>query len=165
MNVHDGVVAHQADSSLWKAIVKLWPKLQHMFWALGDGNNINVWREKWLDENSRICEMVEYRPEDMRELKIVDIIDEHGSWNYAMMQQHIPHNMLQKAGRDVMLWPGNNMSQFTLHSAYEKLAENDIDRVQLTDRAWTRIWRIPTVERVRVFAWIIKHDRLLTNAR
>jgi hypothetical protein len=64
-----------------------------------------------------------------------------------------------------MLWPGNNLGQFTVSSAYNKLECGMRMSAQHTDQLWTKIWRIPSLERVRVFMWLIKHDLILTNFR
>jgi hypothetical protein len=174
--VKEGLVAHQADSNLWKTLVTLWPKLQeYVYWAVGNGRSINVWNDRWIDEGIRICDVVEHIPEAIKGWKIADIIDETGSWNFDMLHQFFPDTLLQKLyaivpphdtnGDDVMLWPGNNLGQFTVSSAYNKLECGMRMSAQHTDQLWTKIWRIPSLERVRVFMWLIKHDRILTNFR
>lgn len=42
--INDEVSTRQTDSSLWKAIVKIWPKLNEICcWSLGDGKSVDVW--------------------------------------------------------------------------------------------------------------------------
>jgi hypothetical protein len=40
---------------------------------------------------------------------------------------------------------------------------NDIPQVE--SNVWQRLWHIDAAERVRAFVWILKHNRLMTNAR
>ncbi|MCH88382.1 ribonuclease H, partial [Trifolium medium] len=123
-NARDGVIAHQTDSVLWKAIVNLWPQLQqHVYWAVGDGQKINVWKDKWLDDKSRICDLIGSVPEDVQSWKLLDIINDQGEWNFNKLHQYVPNNTMQKIkaivpphannGCDEMLWPGINMGHFT----------------------------------------------------
>jgi hypothetical protein len=44
-----------SDSFLWKALARLWPELEfHRCWAVGNGSNVNVWTDKWIDDNTRL---------------------------------------------------------------------------------------------------------------
>ncbi|MCI07072.1 ribonuclease H, partial [Trifolium medium] len=48
---HGEVIDRSNDSHLWKAIVKLWPKLEeHSFWATGNGMNANICSDVWIDK-------------------------------------------------------------------------------------------------------------------
>lgn len=52
-----------ADSSLWKAIVALWPYLvDGEYWAVGKSDSVSVWYDRWISadiiklSNTTICQ-------------------------------------------------------------------------------------------------------------
>jgi mannosylglycoprotein endo-beta-mannosidase len=50
-NSGDDIVAKAADSSLWKAIVRLWPRVDEVsYWLVGDGRLIKAWDMAWFDK-------------------------------------------------------------------------------------------------------------------
>lgn len=46
------VVAKGYDSSLWKALVQLWPKMdKHAFWVVGNDRSTLSWHSRWFNED------------------------------------------------------------------------------------------------------------------
>jgi hypothetical protein len=73
------LVVKHTDSNLWKAIVTLWPNLiEHEYWAVGNDTSINFWTDKWIDDNSRICDLVTTIPDQARRWKLCDVVDNEG---------------------------------------------------------------------------------------
>jgi hypothetical protein len=70
-----------------------------------------------------------------------------------------PH---ENQGEDVQLWPGTSMGEFTVAAAYQALTGATTNE---NDMKWTKIWKIDSIERIKVFVWQLVHDRLLTKAR
>lgn len=43
------------DSPLWKGVAKVWPFLsKEEWWAIGNGQSVNLWSDKWIDDNTRL---------------------------------------------------------------------------------------------------------------
>jgi mannosylglycoprotein endo-beta-mannosidase len=161
------------DSSLWKAIAKSWPNMQlHRYWSIGDGSRVKFWSDKWIDGNTRFSELEINIPEASRHWMVKDVVLPNGEWNFNMIRNMVPNFVIQKMhaivpphenqGEDVQLWPGTSMGEFTVAVAYQALTgattnENDMN--------WTKIWKIDSIERIKVFVWQLVHDRLLTKAR
>lgn len=49
---------------------------------------------------------------------------------------------------------------FTIRSAYLMLRRENIND---TWKGWKRIWRLKAQERIKVFMWLLAHDKTLTN--
>jgi hypothetical protein len=165
--------ANPNDSPLWKAIVKIWPKIElHRCWSIGDGATINFWTDKWIDEHTRISDFKDSIPATTSCWKVKDVVLPTGDWNYNMLQNVIPHPLIQKfyaivpphdsQGKDVALWPGTNTGGFTVSAAYHLLTG---DTMKQADKKWTQVWKIEGMERIKVFLWQLVHDRLLTKSR
>jgi ribonuclease HI len=161
------------DSSLWKAIAKSWPKLeQHRCWAVGDGHKVSLWDDVWLNENQRLSDFDIVIPTNARNWKLKDIVDDRGNWRFDMINNIVPVNIIHRLyaivppntdnGIDMLVWPGNRMGEFTVSSAYDMLAKNQMDG---NTTRWRRIWKLGVIERIRVFVWQISHDRLLTKQK
>lgn len=54
------------------------------------------------------------------------------------------------------------MGDFTVSSAYNKI--NYIPNSH-SDDMWKQIWNIKSPERIKVFMWLVAHNRLTTNMR
>ncbi|MCH84271.1 RNA-directed DNA polymerase (Reverse transcriptase), partial [Trifolium medium] len=172
-NATTELVVKHTDSNLWKTIADLWPRLiEHEYWAVGNGSSINFWTDKWLDDNTRIGDLVSVIPEEARGWKVSDVVTNEGEWNFDLISTTTPGEVINKLRSvvppshdnelDVQLWPGNRMGVFTVAEAYRRLAGF---HMQQEARQWKQVWRIEATERVRVFIWQIMHDKLLTNWR
>jgi ribonuclease HI len=167
------ISVNTSDSSLWKALAKSWTNLNlHRCWSIGDGYKVNFWTDKWLDESTRICDHVDYIPEAVCQLTVKDVTDSAGEWNFHMIQNLIPPHISEKLhaivpphdsqGSDMLFWPGTTSGLFSVSSAYHIIAG---DTTKEAERRWMQIWKIKSIERVRVFIWQLVHDRLLTKSR
>jgi ribonuclease HI len=161
------------DSSLWKAITKCWDSLElHRCWAIGDGSRIRFWSDKWIDESTRLNELQVVIPETTCQWKVQDVVTTNGEWNFNMIRSVVPNIVVKRLhdivpphpsqGEDTPLWLGMNNGQVTVSAAYH-LITGDI--VKENDKKWNQIWRIDSIERIRVFIWQLTHDKLLTKAR
>jgi hypothetical protein len=161
------------DSPLWKAIAKSWTKLEaHRYWSIGDGNKPNFWTGKWIDGSTRISDFMQEIPEGTRRWKVKDVASTTGEWNFGLIQDLVPSSIVQKMHavvppntsheEDVMLWPGTNTGQFTVAAAYHLIAGDISNNV---DKKWHQIWKLDSMERIRVFIWLLVHNRLQTKAR
>jgi hypothetical protein len=161
------------DSTLWKTIAKCWPKLEfHRCWSVGDGNKTNFWTNKWVVDHTRISDLQEHISEEVQGWKVKEVVSPTGEWNLDMLQNLVPTSIIQKLQaivpphtsheEDVQLWPGTNTGQFTVSAAYHLITG---DAMKCGEKKWSQIWKINSMERVRVFIWQLVHDRLMTNTR
>ncbi|GAU22321.1 hypothetical protein TSUD_106490 [Trifolium subterraneum] len=110
-------------------------------------------------------------PNDLYGARVCDLVDAHGNWNWALLQNWMPNQLQHKIaavvpphsdnGRDEQLGVGGKFGEFSVATMYNKLRGfNKTD----ADPVWNRIWKLGVTERVRSFVWLVKWDRLLTNS-
>lgn len=67
------------NSSSWKYIVKLWPKInENKFWFIGDGNSVNAWSRKWIELRFKINDLNLDIPGLIQLEKVSDLLNEYG---------------------------------------------------------------------------------------
>ncbi|PNX66290.1 hypothetical protein L195_g055006 [Trifolium pratense] len=94
---NDNVVAKGTDSSLWKEIVKAWPKLlEASFWSIRDGRSVDLCNHKWIDEDTRLIDMSIDIPVQFRNAKVKDLVDDYGAWNWSDFQNWLPEQLMLK---------------------------------------------------------------------
>lgn len=137
---------------------------------MGDGTQVSVWDDCRIIPNCKLIDFGHQVPDDLRHLKVSDLIDESGEWNLNMIRETIPTQVLDRIGAihpldsssdsDTRLWPGYNLGNFTVSSAYSLL-----DGSVAGDESvrWKQIWQLKVPERVRSFMWLVAHNKLLTN--
>jgi hypothetical protein len=161
------------DSAIWKSIGRLWPIMSgHHCWGIGNGTQIRFWEDIWIDKKMRLIDAIDTIPDDKREWRLCDVVTETGSWNYEELERLLPANLIMKlvarmpptadVGPDVPLWPGEKMGNFSVASAYQLLTGGNLPD---SEKKWNKVWRLDTLERIRVFMWQVLHDRIQTNWR
>ncbi|GAU12957.1 hypothetical protein TSUD_97680 [Trifolium subterraneum] len=112
-------------------------------WRLGNGDNINVWRQPWLHDSNQphvTTTMIEGR----EEMKIAElIINSSITWNHELIQHifndryaheiaKIPLNLTQQ--EDAPMWRFSKSGTYSVRSAYYQLMENIIDDNHLKEK-------------------------------
>lgn len=65
------------------------------------------------------------------------------------------------ANEDPVIWLSSGKGTFDCKSAM-CLIERHVEGLN-ESKAWKRVWHVPEPQRVRLFLWLTRHDRLLTN--
>ncbi|CAJ2642045.1 unnamed protein product [Trifolium pratense] len=144
-------------------------------WRLGNGNNINVWKQPWLRDDHQThvtTEMITGR-EDMRVAGLVN--NNTGMWNHDLVQQifnerdvaaisKIPLNLLTQD--DEQIWRYSKKGIYTVRSAYYQLMENIIDNNHLKEQGnWRQLWKIQVPNKVKIFMWRLLRGCLPVRSR
>ncbi|PNY12420.1 ribonuclease H [Trifolium pratense] len=159
------------DSSLWKVLVELKPLLDRFsYWRVGDGRTIDAWNEAWIEEGLCLNQQVSIPPH-LSGLKVCDLVDNDGKWNWNLITNWVPAVLQQKIaailppmeeyGCDERLGVGGSKYSFSVSSMYNNLCDFHGNE---SDSTWNMIWKLQVPERVRAFVWLLMHDRLLTNS-
>jgi hypothetical protein len=159
-------------SSLWKYIVKLSPKLDNLcFWAVGDGADVDAWQHAWIQEGMRVIDPINNIPEELLNIKVCDLVDDEGKWNWNLLQGWMPLSLKNRIaailppspanGKDLQVVAGAGTDKFSVAVMYKLLCNFEKDDME---DLWKHLWTLNVTERTKYFMWIALHDRLLTNA-
>ncbi|KAL4272707.1 hypothetical protein GQ457_13G011180 [Hibiscus cannabinus] len=102
--------------------------------------------------------------------KVTDMVDRYGFWDWNRMNQWFPQAALEMIaaakpprhglGADVPGWRWEKNHSFSVRSAYKAL----VTSANVNGNAyWSKLWKIPVPQRVRVFMWLVFHQRIMTN--
>lgn len=130
----------------------------NIFRAIGDGTSTSVWSDCWISPGLRLSDVIENIPNDLIHLNVNDLSGGDGVWHLNPISGLIPTNLVNRIlaipppslgnGSDAMLWPGNNLGQFSIFSSYSLLANYEI---QEDCAFWKKDWKCGVPERVREF--------------
>ncbi|XP_065638811.1 uncharacterized protein LOC136071439 [Quercus suber] len=139
--------------SIWAAqdIVK-----RGLRWQVGDGEKIQVWKDKWLQQPSTY-RVVTPMSSSQLVVMVCDLIDgDRKEWKEDLIRQcFFPQDveailsipLSAHGARDRMIWAENKNGKFTVRSAYKLAQEihSDGNTSESSDRAalkqmWRRLW-------------------------
>lgn len=63
---------------------------------MGDGLQIPAWTASWVEPEIKLEQQLITFSEDFNHWKVVDLIDQEGSWNWGMLQEMLPDVILRK---------------------------------------------------------------------
>lgn len=134
-------------SYTWKGATKSFNHVKGGFgWKIGTENNVSIWFDVWI-HSEPLCLLVS----DIHLLEILwtvnDIIQD-GRWNLALLRTNIPYH-IKTLSADILILTTNATDEFVRKGSKD---------------AWSWIWKLRCPQRFRFLAWLIMHDRLLTNA-
>ncbi|PNX88162.1 hypothetical protein L195_g044263 [Trifolium pratense] len=172
-STNNNVVAKTLDSHLWKSIVKLWPKLDELcFWTIRDGKSVDCYwySQVWIEEGLRVADLNLNIPDSLRDLKVTQLVDDEGRWKLEVLAACLPVSLLhmiaaipppeESAGADSAYCMEDTAGNFSISAMYHPLYRFDDSNGAAN---WKHIWKIKVQERVRVFVWLMYHERILTN--
>jgi ribonuclease HI len=166
------IVLRPSDSSIWKALLRLKEQLiSNTSWCIRNGNSVDAWNHVWIEPGCRVNQLCVV-PTQLQSARVCDLVDDHGSWNWQLLEPWIPSNILNKIaaipppceenGSDEPVGICSNNNGYSVTAMYEQL--RGIVKAN-SDPVWSKVWKLNVPERVRCFIWLLLHDRLLTNYR
>lgn len=67
----------------------------------------------------------------------------------------------EEDNNDEIYWTLENSGKFFVSSAYHSITNGDLN---VQDKGWEKIWKIKVPNRVRMFLWLARHERIMCNA-
>jgi hypothetical protein len=142
---------------------------------LGDGKNINVWRDAWLRDNNNshvttplICgrenmcvhDLIEEGGREWRREAILEYFNEKDAQNML----NIPLFGYMK--EDAPSWKFSKNGEYSVKSAYFYAMENLVDNRELrVEGKWRRIWELKIPQKMKEFLWRVARGCLPTRER
>ncbi|RYR47782.1 hypothetical protein Ahy_A07g033745 [Arachis hypogaea] len=97
-NPLQGIVCKNGDSTLWKDIVKWWPKiLCNTGFIVGDETKIHFWKDEWMEQGVKLETFASplVTNEDL-ERNLNWYVKDDGKWNIRELNHVLPDNMIAK---------------------------------------------------------------------
>ncbi|RYR38467.1 hypothetical protein Ahy_A09g043515 [Arachis hypogaea] len=97
-NIIGTLCSKQADSPLWKELVKLWPLLiENCSCNIGDGMRTLLWLNRWVqDEECLITKNLLHIEDIDIKAKVANLTDDSGGWNFHELRRVLPQAILEK---------------------------------------------------------------------
>jgi hypothetical protein len=145
------ITVKNSASSLWKSMVRFSPQLNNLcFWVVGDGTDVEAWQYAWINEGVRVVEKVADIPDDLKNVKVSDLVDEHGKWNWSTLQGWMPLELLMNRiaailppdvvnGKDKQVIAGAGTDDFSVAAMYKLLCNFEKDELECS---WRKIWSL-----------------------
>ena len=167
-------------SYVWRNILAAQPIIKHgMRWQVGNGENICIWKEKWIP-NPSTYQVISPRtllPEDATVNVLIDA--DHGTWRSDLVRElflnfeadiilSIPLSTCMP--RDKLVWAATPNGKFTMKSAYwlalvMKRAENEsTSGPSGQQQLWRSIWSVDVPNKIKNFSWRACQNILPTKA-
>lgn len=91
-------MAKPNDSSLWKQLVNMWPKLEEMtFWEVRKGNTIRVWEDALVESGLKPKEkLLQQNNSVYLATKVENLVNDTGDWNWKLLRDKLDHDTLAK---------------------------------------------------------------------
>ncbi|KAK0580330.1 hypothetical protein LWI29_000723 [Acer saccharum] len=159
------VAAKKGSSHVWRSI--LWGRSllqQGLRWVVGNGQNIRVFRDRWLPRPSTFSTITSSPGSDLR---VADLLDHNCRWwdidklDRLLLPcdkeivQTIPVSWL--GGEDFLAWHYEKNGEYSVRSGYNLALEQKISasvsNPGMANRWWNILWKLQLPPKVKIFVW------------
>lgn len=145
-------------------------------WIVGDGQRINIWRDRWLprgviggpvnrNDPEIVAELINSESRLWEEPKVQALFDEQ------VAQQVLSTPISIQSQQDRLIWMGNQSGTYSVKSGYNrvysKTNHHDLNRAttsyQPPRSLWIRLWDTPIPPKIKFFLWSICQNALPTK--
>ncbi|CAN1781938.1 hypothetical protein LINPERHAP1_LOCUS15617 [Linum perenne] len=83
-------------SSLWKGICSVWHEMREACQnSIRNGKDTKFWTTRWLDDDIHLEDYAKIAlSENDRQIKVSEISDGRGNWNWNYLRRYLPYNMV-----------------------------------------------------------------------
>ncbi|MCI08434.1 putative ribonuclease H protein, partial [Trifolium medium] len=92
-NFPNDVAIRHADSSLWKALLRLKDQLLNN--CIRNGCSVDAWNQVWIDHGCRVNQLCSV-PSQLQGARVRDLVNVNGEWNWELLEAWIPEVILNK---------------------------------------------------------------------
>ncbi|GLT60533.1 hypothetical protein SLA2020_332950 [Shorea laevis] len=166
--------ATSSASFIWRGMIQCSPILQlGICWRIGSGERVSFWKDTWArnaplfpisssGESSVLCT-----------LKAANVITPNKEWDLATLSGLVSKDSIEAIRvislsrtsqlPDRIFWMGSMDGSFTVKSTYQ-LIQGSCQLMNSFDESWDWIWKLPCIERIRVFVWLLVRGWVLINS-
>ncbi|WCJ29111.1 hypothetical protein M5689_010768 [Euphorbia peplus] len=159
-------------SFLWRSIHEVFQDFfSGLAWSIGDGKSVSFWDDIWLDDLKLREAAITSIPSELSDYKVADFLRADGQWNWDMLENLFDENVLlrlhcimwrrEEELRDMPRWRSSSSGIFSCKAAYNLLINRDGE--DESNKVFKVLWKLKIPQRLKTFAWLAVHGRLLTN--
>ncbi|CAL1358629.1 unnamed protein product [Linum trigynum] len=139
-------------------------------WNIKNGRHTKFWLDVWVLQVPLKDVAMDTIPEDLENARVADFVTEDGLWRTELFADLLPFEVLGKilsivvdklsVEEDTMFWSAAAYGRFSVKTAYSLLNQRSTDP---DEKYWRILWRLPVLERVRSFMWMLLLDKVATK--
>ena len=134
--------------------------------SIGNGNSTSIWCEKWIMDEIPRCPVNRQIRIDAH-LKVSSLLSSPGVWNEEKLTELFPPNEVHRIKQmvpgeveDCFVWAYTRHGAYTVKTGYGmlvKVKSMSIGQIspeeQVQNDLKKRIWKLPTLPKIRMFLW------------
>ncbi|KAL2942612.1 hypothetical protein RDABS01_030962 [Bienertia sinuspersici] len=161
-------------SNVWSGITENAKLLNDgMRIAVGNGRRTLFWDHKWAMNET--LSSVALGPIPMQSLgaTVEEMWEPNQGWRWDLFAHLLPPWALEQIDSyglkqddgfgDLLYWGGSSNGNFSIQSALRLMKKNNAIG-QDNSKLWRTIWDVKAQQRVKMFLWLVMHDRVLSKA-
>ncbi|XP_019200030.1 PREDICTED: uncharacterized protein LOC109193611 [Ipomoea nil] len=155
----------------WKCILKSVPAIlagsKHL---VRNGKGTLFWQDIWIGDRSLRDVASPQIPDSISQLKVSDYWSNIDGWKWDDFEDFLPSAITDAMAailicpddhmQDQIIWSGETSGLLSVSSAYNIITETPN---VTNDPTWGKIWKLKLPSRIRIFLWLAKHNRAMTN--
>ncbi|KAJ8432968.1 hypothetical protein Cgig2_032800 [Carnegiea gigantea] len=164
------VFAKRNTSNVWQGIVETRDLMEkgkgHI---VGDGRHTKFWLHRWVNESALLPQTIRLVPEEQKEYLVRDCWCEDTSWKWAEISPYLLADTLKAIASFVLIrdkvgddlgWMETPSGKFSIKSALALLRN---EQNMISNPMWRWVWHFKVPQHIKLFTWLLLHDKLLTN--
>ena len=138
--------------------------------AVGNGCATLFWDHCWVSDNCLRDLSMGPIPPEIEGATVGEMWEDNEGWKWDLFAHLLPPLILKNIAAlklttnpelgDLRYWKGSTHGGFSIKHAMKIMRE---DQAIPSHPKWDIIWRLPVQQRIRVFLWLLLHERLLCN--
>lgn len=138
--------------------------------AVGNSKNTLFWDHVWAIGEPLREMVVQPIPLSVEGATVNEMWEMGSGWKWNVFSDYLPNDVLKRIAAhelvedenagDLLYWKGDKKGAFSIKYAM-KIIRNDMSNEP--HKQWDLVWKAPVQQRVRVFLWLLMHDRVLCN--
>lgn len=143
-----------------------------MTWKLGCGQHVRFWTDSWVPDVGKLYLHTKPAVTIDPIAHVEDFIKEDGGWDWRNLHSLLTTQIYscisllpatqEDGSMDTPYWKDRELRRFLVKSTYT-LLDLPADDGEDVDSIWNLIWHSKGSERIKYFACLVTHGKLLTN--
>ncbi|RLN33042.1 hypothetical protein C2845_PM03G01330 [Panicum miliaceum] len=150
-----------------------------LIWRIGNGENVQIWRDNWIPRNSSLKVSGARRRGRFRWVSQL-MCSVTREWDMGMVK-HIFHahdaeeilkiRLSERSSEDLLAWHYEKIGMYSVRSGYRLAMQEVLMDANWASpsssrdgerKLWVNVWAAPVPEKIKIFAWRLASNGLAT---